>query len=538
MKIENLNLSFGTQTIFEDLNISFESTDKVGIVGVNGAGKTTLFRLIMKEIEPASGTIIARDKIGYLPQIITDEYLNSDISVFDYLLTGRPIKELQDELTNLYTKISTEENQKQLNKLMKQITKIEDELNYYDVYKAENILLKIITGMNIDENLLDLKLKNLSGGQKSKVAFARLLYSKPEILLLDEPTNHLDLDTKEYITNYLKNYKGLILIISHDTAFLDEITNKTLVINKISHKVQIYPGNYSKYLKIKQNIDLAKQRLHDKQVKEEEKLKDIIRRYIGGNEKKANIAKDRIKKLEKLEKEKIVLEKQNKYARFKMEIEYKSYLVPISCKNLTFGYNEEELLYENLSFDLTRGEKLLIVGENGIGKTTLLKLIMNILKPLEGEIIISPKTKIGYYAQEHEILKKDKTIKDNFNDSGLTEYELRRFLGSFLFTGEDIFKKVENLSPGERARISLAKIALTKANTLLLDEPTNHLDPMTSIIIADTFKDYEGTMLVVSHNLEFVDNLNINRMLLLPSGKIIDYDKEIVMHYELINSEK
>lgn len=538
MKIENLNLSFGTQTIFEDLNISFESTDKVGIVGVNGAGKTTLFRLIMKEIEPASGTISVRDKIGYLPQIITDEYLNSDISVFDYLLTGRPIKELQDELTNLYTKISTEENQKQLNKLMKQITKIEDELNYYDVYKAENILLKIITGMNIDENLLDLKLKNLSGGQKSKVAFARLLYSKPEILLLDEPTNHLDLDTKEYITNYLKNYKGLILIISHDTAFLDEITNKTLVINKISHKVQIYPGNYSKYLKIKQNIDLARQRLYDKQVKEEEKLKDIIRRYIGGNEKKANIAKDRIKKLEKLEKEKIVLEKQNKYARFKMEIEYKSYLVPISCKNLTFGYNEEELLYENLSFDLTRGEKLLIVGENGIGKTTLLKLIMNILKPLEGEIIISPKTKIGYYAQEHEILKKDKTIKDNFNDSGLTEYELRRFLGSFLFTGEDIFKKVENLSPGERARISLAKIALTKANTLLLDEPTNHLDPMTSIIIADTFKDYEGTMLVVSHNLEFVDNLNINRMLLLPSGKIIDYDKEIVMHYELINSEK
>lgn len=538
MKIENLNLSFGTQTIFEDLNISFESTDKVGIVGVNGAGKTTLFKLIMKEIEPASGTISVQDKIGYLPQIITDEYLNSDISVFDYLLTGRPIKELQDELTNLYTKISTEENQKQLNKLMKQITKIEDELNYYDVYKAENILLKIITGMNIDENLLDLKLKNLSGGQKSKVAFARLLYSKPEILLLDEPTNHLDLDTKEYITNYLKNYKGLILIISHDTAFLDEITTKTLVINKISHKVLIYPGNYSKYLKIKQNIDLARQRLYDKQIKEEEKLKDIIRRYIGGNEKKANIAKDRIKKLEKLEKEKIVLEKQNKYARFKMEIEYKSYLVPISCKNLTFGYTEEELLYENLSFDLTRGEKLLIVGENGIGKTTLLKLIMNILNPLEGEIIISPKTKIGYYAQEHEILNKDKTIKDNFNDSGLTEYELRRFLGSFLFTGEDIFKKVENLSPGERARISLAKIALTKANTLLLDEPTNHLDPMTSIIIADTFKDYEGTMLVVSHNLEFVDNLNINRMLLLPSGKIIDYDKEIVMHYELINSEK
>lgn len=536
MKIDNLSLSFGTAEVYKNLTVEFNPNDKVGIIGVNGAGKTTLFKLILGELTPDAGTITVSSKIGYLPQVIEDNF-DKEMSVFDYLLSARPIKELENKLTNLYEQIATEKNEHNLKKYMKDITKVEDELTYYEQYNAESELLKIIAGMNIGDTLLDLKLKNLSGGQKSKIAFARLLYSKPETLLLDEPTNHLDLDTKDYIIEYLKNYKGLILVISHDTSFLDEITNKTLYIDKNKKTGTLYNGSYSKYEKIKKERELATSRLHDKQQKEEEKLKEIIARYIRGNEKKANIAKDRQKKLEKLLSEKVEVEKKNKYTKFKINIKYPSYSIPISCNNLTFGYTEENLLYQNLTFDLIRGEKFLIVGENGIGKTTLLKLIMNILTPLEGSINISEKTLIGYYAQEHDLLNKEKTIKENFSDSGLTDYELRRFLGSFLFTNDDIFKKINILSPGERSRVALAKIALSGANTLLLDEPTNHLDPMTQLIIADTFKDYEGTMLVVSHNLEFVDNLGIERMLLLPSGRIMYYDKNVVLHYELLNEE-
>ncbi len=540
MYIENLSMSFGLQTIFDDITVQFNDTDKVGIVGVNGAGKSTLFNLILGKLVPDSGRIKLKNNIniGFLPQVITDEIPSDDITVFDYLLLGRPIKELKEKLNSLYEEIGSITDEKLLNIKYKEISKVEDKLTYYDEYNAEGILLKIISGMNINDELLDLKLKNISGGQKSKVAFARLLYSNPEILLLDEPTNHLDLDTKDYIINYLKRYKGLVLVISHDVEFLNEVTTRTLYVDKIKHKVELFNGNYKKYLTIKDERDKATLRLHEKQVKEEEKLKKIISKYIRGNEKKANIAKDRIKKLERLQSEKVELEKKNKYARIKMHIDYPSYSIPIKSNSLTFGYTLDNLLYDKLTFDISRGEKFLIVGENGIGKSTLLKLIMGELNPIEGEICVGEKTNISYYAQEHEILDLDKSILNNFSEYNLRDYELRKLLGSFLFSGDDIYKKVSVLSPGERSRVALAKISLSGANTILLDEPTNHLDPMTQMIIADTFKEFEGTLLVVSHNLDFVDNLGINRMLLLPSGRIVYYDRDIVLHYEMLNESE
>ena len=539
MNFKNLTMSFGLQEIFDDVNINIKEKEKVGVIGVNGAGKSTLFKLIMGKLEPDSGKIIMKPgiRIGFLPQVISDEIPSMDITVFDYLLDGRPIKKLESELSEAYTEASVETDEKKLKYIMKRIGKIQEKLEYYEVYNAENILLKIVTGMNIDSELLDLKLCNLSGGQKSKIAFARLLYSNPEVILLDEPTNHLDVDSKDYIINYLKNYSGTILVISHDIEFLDQVTTQTLYVDKGTHKIELFPGSYEKYLKIRNERLKTQERLYEKQTKEEEKLKRIIAKYIGGNEKKAKIAKDRQKKLAKLEENKVVLEQKQKVTHFKIKINQRSGIVPLKVENLKFGYNEKNILIDDLTFDLERGEKFLIVGENGIGKSTLLKLIVGYLQPLFGNIEINDKTEIGYYAQEHELLDNEKIILENFKDAGLSTKELRTFLGSFLFHGDDVYKKVSVLSPGERSRVALAKLALTGANFLILDEPTNHLDPQTQEIIAKTFKDYEGTMLVVSHNVEFVDNLGIERMLMLPSGEIKYYDKDVVNYYQELNNQ-
>ena len=540
MNIKNLTFAFGTQDIFEDVTLQIKDNDHVGIIGVNGAGKSTFFKIILGRIEPDSGKIIMKPgtRVGFLPQVISDEIPSMDISVFDFLLDGRPIKKLEKELEEAYLEASLETDDKKLDFIMKKISKIQAKLEYYDQYGAESVLLKIIDGMNIDNELLDMNLSNLSGGQKSKIAFARLLYSNPEVILLDEPTNHLDLDTKDYIIDYLKNYKGTVLTISHDVEFLNEVTNSILYVDKTTHKMELFPGNYEKYMRLRNERLKTQERILDKQLVEEEKLKRIIAKYIGGNEKKAKIAKDRIKKLERLEKEKVVLEKKKKFANFKISINHPSGVVPIKADNLTFGYNKDNILINNLTFDLSRGEKFLIVGENGIGKSTLLKLLMGYLEPISGTITKSDKTEIGYYAQEHELLESDKTIIDTFKNSGLSTNEIRSFLGNFLFSGDDVFKQIKVLSPGERSRVALAKLALSGANLLILDEPTNHLDPETQKIIADTFKDYEGTMLVVSHNPEFVDNLGIERMLMLPSGQIRYYDPEVVLYYQELNNTK
>lgn len=539
MNIKNLTMTFGTQEIFDDVTLQIKEKEKVGIIGMNGAGKSTFFKLIMGKLEPDSGRILLKPgtRIGFLPQVIRDEIPNMQISVFDYLLEGRPIQKLEKELSDAYTEASIETDEKKLKSIMKQIGKLQEKLEYYEVYNAENILLKIVTGMHIDSDLLDMPLCDLSGGQKSKIAFARLLYSNPEIVLLDEPTNHLDIDSKEYIIQYLRHYNGTVLVISHDIEFLDQVTTQTLYVDKATHKMELFPGNYEKYMKIRTERLKTQERIYDKQVKEEEKLKKIIAKYIGGNEKKARIAKDRQKKLARLEENKVVLEQKQKVARFKIKINHPSGIVPLKCENLTFGYHKEQLLIQDLTFDLSRGEKFLIVGENGIGKSTLLKLIVGYLHPLLGEIVINDKTEIGYYAQEHELLDNEKIILENFSEFSLSTKELRSFLGNFLFSGDDVYKKVSYLSPGERSRVALAKLALTGANLLILDEPTNHLDPQTQEMIAETFRDYEGTMLVVSHNVDFVDHLGIERMLMLPSGEIRYYNKETVLYYQELNNQ-
>lgn len=540
MQIKNLTMSFGNQELFNNININIDDYEKVGIVGLNGAGKSTFLKIVYGQISPDKGKVIIKNntRVAYLPQVIKDEIPEENITVFDFLLLGRPIDKLNKELEKLYIEISSAEESK-LNDLYKKINIINQELEYWESYSAENTLLKIIDGMNIDDNLLEKPINTLSGGQKSKIAFARLLYSKPEIILLDEPTNHLDIDTKEYIINYIKNYKGGVYVISHDIEFLNEVTTKTLFLDKRLKTFELFNGNYDKFKKVIDHHELEIERKIEKQQEEEIKLRKIIEKYTNSSGNRKKMAQDREKKLEKLLKDKITSPVKSKELNLKININRESTKYPLTVDKLSFKYDKSSKRYilHNLSFSLSKGEKFLIVGVNGVGKSTLLKLIMNRLTPDKGKIIIGDKTDLGYYAQEHELLDNNKSIIDNFNDIDISTKELRNVLGRFLFYEDDVYKKVSILSPGERSRLSLAKLSLTGANLLVLDEPTNHLDPETQKIIANTFKTFKGTMLVVSHNPEFVDNLGIERVLILPTGQIDYYKRDIIEHYKMINTK-
>ena len=537
MKAVNLSLSFGTNVIYEGAEFNLLPRDKVGVVGVNGAGKTTLFKIILGKIQPDTGYIDTNNaNISYLPQQI--EFTEPDITVWDFLVSGRPIAELENKLKNLYQKIADEpDNQEILDK----ISETQERLEHYNFYHAEDELLEIIENMDIDSAMLDMELKNLSGGQKSKVAFARLLYSMSGILLLDEPTNHLDIKTKDFVCNYLKKYKGMVLIISHDTEFLNKIVNKILFVNKVSHKISVFDGNYDDY---KNKSAQLKHRI-EKQIESEErqiqKLSEFVEKARAAsptNHSIKRVGHVREKQLEKILENRTIREQT--YKKIKMDLTplTEGARHPIFVEDLWFRYPGSKLLYRKLSFSITGGERFLIVGENGAGKSTLLKLILGQLTPERGEIKINPKTDIAYYAQELELLDETKTVLENVENSNYTELQLRKTLANFLFFDMDVFKKVSVLSPGEKARVALCKLLLKRANMLILDEPTNHLDPETQMIIGDNFRDYKGTIILVSHNPEFVEQIGITRMLVLPSGRIEDYSHELLEYYYEINTKE
>ena len=538
MKGSNLNLSFGLEQIYVDANFQLNDFDKVGVVGVNGAGKTTLFKVILKEQELDSGKIkIVNKNIGYLPQEIVLE--NKDITVFEYIMSARPIDNLNKKLLELYNEVAITSGKEQ-EIIMKKISKVQAELEYYDCYNAENILLELISDMQIDFDLLDMRLCDLSGGQKSKVAFAHLLYSKPEILLLDEPTNHLDITTREFITNYLKKYKGMVLIISHDVDFLNKIVNKILYVNKVSKSLTVYEGNYDIYKKKLEDEKEFQNRLIDKQEKEIKELQEFVEKAKKASRTNHNLkkmGKDREIKLARKLEELGTRERVYRKIRLNIKPNREGSKIPLKVNNISFNYPEKEKLYNNLSFVINNRERFLIVGENGVGKSTLLKLIVGKLKPNDGTIWYGSKTDIAYYAQELELLEDNKTILENVDTKGYSDKELRTLLGNFLFYGDDVFKKINVLSPGEKARVTLCKIMLERANLLILDEPTNHLDPETQVIIAENFKNYEGTIIMVSHNPIFTSHIDINRMLILPQGKITNYSEEKLNYYYKLNTK-
>lgn len=536
MKGKNMNLAFGLEEIYEDAEFQIGDLDKVGIVGVNGAGKTTLFRLLLGELELDNGSLTSGNaRIGYLPQEIVLE--DEDITVWDFLFEGRPIKKYEQELEEIYKKLETAVNAEQ-EALLARMGTLQERLEYFDFYEAETILLELADKMSIDAELYHRPMRELSGGQKSKMAFARLLYSKPEILLLDEPTNHLDVSTKDFVIKYLKNYRGSVLIISHDIDFLNRIINKIMYINKATHKISVYDGDYYIYKKKYAEEQRIREMAIVQQEKEIKELSDFVQKAKQASQTNHHLKRMGQERALRLDKKRGELQKRNRlYKRVKMDIRPKreGAQVPLEVENITFHYSGYPTLYQNLSFQINGRERFLVVGENGVGKSTLLKLMMGILSPDEGCIRFNQKTDIAYYAQELEQLDENKTVIDNVESEGYTPWQIRAVLSNFLFYDDDVNKKVSVLSPGEKARVALCKILLQKANLLILDEPTNHLDPETQKIIGGNFNLFEGTIIAVSHNPSFVEQIGISRMLILPSGRIEPYSRELLEYYYEIN---
>ncbi|CDB61438.1 putative uncharacterized protein [Clostridium clostridioforme CAG:132] len=539
MKGTKINLAFGTEVIYEDADFYIDTHDKVGIVGVNGAGKTTLFHVLLHEQELDSGTIsTGNSRIGYLPQEITIE--DESRTVLEYLKRGRPINKLEAELNVIYKKLESAGTAEHA-MLFKQMEKLQSHLESYDYYEADSILLHIIDRMGISSGLLDMPLNRLSGGQKSQIAFGRVLYSKSDILLLDEPTNHLDAAAREFVIEFLKGYQGMVLIISHDVSFLNQIVNKILFIHKATHKISVYEGNYDTYKK-KYALE---QRLREQAIAQEEKeireLEEFVRRANQASRTNHALKRMGQERALRLEKKRSMKQTRDRiYKRVKMDLRpmREGGGIPLEVKHLSFHYPNQSLLYRDLSFQIHEKERFLIVGENGAGKSTLLKLIMGIHSPDTGSIHVHPKTDVAYYAQELEQIDLQKTILENAWTDGYTEKQLRSVLSNFLFYADDIHKKAEILSPGEKARIALCKVLLQRANLLILDEPTNHLDPETQSIIGGNFHLFEGTIMVVSHNPWFVEQIGVNRVLILPSGRIVDYSRELLEYYYGLNSEE
>lgn len=564
MKFSHLSLAFGTEVIYDDCSFQIEPGNKVGIVGVNGAGKTTLFRLLLGKQQPDNGTLeLPELRLGHLPQEIVIPSEQSEITVWDYISAGRPVDALQEQLNSEYEKLAKYPDSQAI---LDRINALQDQIDSYDISNFDYELLKIVEKMHLSD-LVDRKMRELSGGQKSKVAFARTLFENPGLLLLDEPTNHLDAETKNFVINFLRHYHGTVLVISHDADFLNQVTNQTLFINKTTHQIKLYRGNYTVFRRQRAAEQAAADAKISAEEREIKRLSEFVARARAAkrsNTKLINMGHQRekvlAKKLAELE------TREQEYARVDLNLAPAklSGRTPLEVQNLTFAYpsanlsntDDNPLIYDKLSFSLDRGEKFLVVGENGAGKSTLLKLIAGELQPTSGSVIFSKNTTLAYYAQELELLDPRRTILENVTSYDFTETAIRGLLSNFLFYGDDIYKPVNVLSPGEKARVALCKVLMQRANLVLLDEPTNHFDPETQKIIGQNLHDYPGTIIMVSHNPAFVEQIGITRMLIVPPRQSSDestakpqhpsssrlaliknYSPELLEYYYYLNSD-
>ena len=531
LSVKNLEKYYNDNLIFKNLTFDVQKGDKLAVLGLNGAGKSSLLKILSNNLNYNSGEIVFNKniRISLMPQTIAEMDIDNNLTVIDFLKSGRPIDLISKKLDEIYLKL--EENNTDI-KLLEELGKYQSDFEYWGGYTYLSELETMINQMKIDKNNLNKKLYDLSGGQKSKISFVRTLYSKPDILLLDEPTNHLDINSRDWIFNYLNSLESSIIFVSHDEEFIRKIANKILYLDSNSHTGKLYNFSYDRFIKTLGETNKSLEKQFKNQMNEIGRIQKFIDKQKGKSGKIKRQADSREKQLEKIKSNMIVLPKQEKEINIIFKNSEKSDLIPITLKKVSFSYDNSNNVIKNINLSVNRNEKLLIVGKNGAGKSTLLKLICGILTPDFGSINISKNTKIGYYAQEYENLDLNTNVFENLSKiSSLSNQNLRSFLNKFNFDTNKIKQNIKTLSPGERSRLELAKLSLSNSNVLLLDEPTNHLDITSKRSLAKSFKELNKTFIIVSHDLEFIKELDIDKILILPVGKIKFFDENIVKYY-------
>ena len=517
---QNIEKSFDGVTILKDANFHIEEREKAALVGINGAGKSTLFRMIVGELAPDNGQVIlSKGKtLGYLAQ---HQELNSQLSIYDSLLQVKQhILDMEDRMRDMELQMKHTTGD-ELTKLMEAYSRLTHEFELENGYAYKSELVGVLKGLGFSEEDFEKPVATLSGGQKTRVALGRLLLSKPDIILLDEPTNHLDMDSIAWLETYLLNYPGAVFIVSHDRYFLDKVATKIIEIDNA--KVTSFTGNYSAYSEKKAMLRKAAYQAYLNQQQEIKHQEEVIAKLKSFNrEKSIRRAESREKMLEKIE----VLEKPAEVddsMRISLRPRITSGNDVLTVEHLSKSFPSTPL-FEDLNFSVKRGERVAIIGNNGTGKTTILKILNQLLPADEGCFHLGSKVHIGYYDQEHHVLHMEKTIFQEIQDDypKLTNTEIRNLLAAFLFTGDDVFKLVSALSGGERGRVSLAKLMLSEANFLILDEPTNHLDITSKEILEEALNNYEGTVLYVSHDRYFI-NKTATRILELTNQRLVNY---------------
>ncbi|MFI3210460.1 MAG: ABC-F family ATP-binding cassette domain-containing protein [Peptostreptococcaceae bacterium] len=520
LSCNNLNKSFGIDNILENVSFTINEYDKVGIIGVNGTGKTTLFKIIAGIYGYDSGDIFtSKDcEIGYLEQ--NTNFISKN-NIFDEVLeVFKDLINMEKNLRNLEIEISNSSEEK-LEKLMNEYSNKIEEFEKSNGYGYKSEAKGVLKGLGFSDLELEKDINILSGGEKTRVLLAKLLLKKPTVLLLDEPTNHLDAESVEWLELFLKQYKGTVILISHDRYFLDVVVNKVFEIH--NKKLKTYNGNYSNFLKlsaVEKEIEKKQFENQQREIKKQEESIERLKAY--GREKHLKRARSKEKMLDKVD----ILDVpdgERKRARISFSPSVSSGIDVLQVKNLSMGY-EDNVLFKCVDFNIYRGEKVALIGPNGIGKSTLFKILMNELTPLCGETKIGTNVFTSYFHQEQKTLDLKNTIIDEIwnENTHLTQTEIRNLLGSFLFEDEEVFKTISMLSGGERARVAILKLILSKSNFLLLDEPTNHLDIDSKEVLEEALLGYEGTIFTISHDRYFLNTV-VDKILILDKNGVCEY---------------